>query len=122
MNLLTMEFPLSREVMTTVRLATGGVCALVGLGLDEAEDCKVCVTESLLLLMHGGSRSVRVRFGREESANCLRIELLGTGGLVRREKTVEEEISEALLGALVEGLEMEEVEGGTRIGFGFGTL
>ena len=117
MTVLTMQFPLSREIMTTVRLATGGVCSLCGMDLSAAEDCKVCVTESLLLLMHGGCGSVRAEFRREDK---LRVEFYGAGGGLRREKTVEEEISAALLSALVDDLTIEEKEGGVRVAFAFG--
>ena len=54
--------PISREVMTAVRLATGAVCSLAGLDLDRGEDCKVCVTESLLLLTHEGFSEANVHF------------------------------------------------------------
>ena len=53
-ELLSLRVALSPDVMTTVRLATGGVCSLVSLSYDDGEDCKVCVTESLLLLVRGG--------------------------------------------------------------------
>ncbi len=115
MKLMEITFPLGREIMTTIRLMTGGLCSLYGLGLDDSEDCKVCVTESLLLLMHGGCREARVRFSDEDG---LRIVLEGEGG-TEGEKTMEEEISVALLRALVEDLNMEKDGRITRIGFGF---
>lgn len=118
MELLKMEFPLNREIMTTVRLVTGGVCSLVGFDLDSAEDLKVCVTESLLLLLHGGSARAQVRFVKAER---LQISLTGEGGAAE-ESFVEEEISVALLRALVDDLSVEKEEGVTRITFGFGTL
>lgn len=115
MELMTMQFPLSREIMTTVRLVTGGVCALLGFDLDSAEDCKVCVTESLLLLRHGGCTRAKVAFFKEEELRVL-LEGEGTG---EREEKAEEEISIALLNALVERLEMKKEENVTRISFGF---
>ena len=66
MNGMTLELALKNELMTTVRLATGGVCSLAGLGLDDSEDCKVCVTESLLLLKHRGYLSAEIRYGYED--------------------------------------------------------
>ena len=116
MMLMNMEFPLDREIMTTVRLATGGICSLAGFGLDASEDCKVCITESLLLLLHAGCKRAKLGFFREEG---LRIELLGEGGVPSEEKTKEEEISVALLTALVDGLSIESTAGGTRISFAF---
>ena len=38
-ELLTLNVLLKNELMTTVRLATGGVCSLEGLSLDGSEDC-----------------------------------------------------------------------------------
>ena len=116
MKLMSLEFPLSKDVLTTVRLVTGGVCALVGYGLDEAEDCKVCVTESLLLLLHGGGKTARVVFEKEDA---LQVSLEAERG-EDTETSVEEEISVALLSALVEDLKICKEEKLTRISFGFG--
>ena len=33
-TLMNLQFPLRRELMTTVRLVTGGVCSLAGLDVD----------------------------------------------------------------------------------------
>ena len=117
-ELLSLRVPLGSDILTTVRLATGGVCSLAGLGLDESEDCKVCVTESLLLLLHGGCKTARIEFVRDEK---LKVLLRGEGDGAS-EESVEEEISVALLSALVDDLEMQKEENVTRISFGFGTL
>lgn len=114
--LFSMEFPLGREIMTTVRLTAGGLGSLAGLDIDASEDLKVCVTESLLLLLHSGCSRAKVTF---EQADGMCVTLLGEGGDGFAEKTVEEEISAALLGALVEGLTMEHGEGSSRISFVF---
>lgn len=113
MELMTLQFPLTREILTSVRLATGGVCSLAGFGLDAAEDCKVCVTESLLLLLHGGCARAKVVFLRGEGLN---VSLEGEGKV--ETDTVEEEISVALLNALVRDLEIKKEENFTRISFG----
>ena len=108
MTLLSLSVPLGSEIMTTVRLTTGGVCSLAGLDLDRSEDCKVCVTESLLLLTHAGFSSARVEFLREEGLT-VRVE-----GEVRGKAASavpEDEISAALLGALAESITFER-EGG----------
>lgn len=118
-EIMSLKFPLKKEVLTTLRLVTGGVCALVGLGLDEAEDCKVCVTESLLLLLGGGGKCARVCFRRGEA---LFVELEAESYQGGREKPLEEEISIALLNALVTDLKIERAKERTRISFGFGTL
>lgn len=116
MMLLSMEFPLGREIMTTVRLTAGGIGSLAGLDIDAAEDLKVCVTESLLLLLHSGCTHAKVTFEQQDG---VRVMFTGEGGNGFAEKTVEEEISAALLSALVDGLFMEHGEGGTRISFVF---
>lgn len=117
MKLLSLDFPLTTEILTTVRLVTGGVCALVGFGIDDAEDCKVCVTESLLLLLHGGATSASLRFDRDDS---LKVSLEAKSG--QSQKPEEEEISVALLSALVDDLDICSEQNFTRISFRFGKL
>lgn len=116
MKLLSLDFPLNTDIMTTVRLVTGGVCALVGFGIDDAEDCKVCVTESLLLLLHGGATSASLRFDRDDS---LKISLEAENASKAPD---EAEISIALLNALVDDLVISTEKSLTRISFGFGKL
>ena len=84
--------------------------------VDASEDCKVCVTESLLLLLHAGCGQVRLSVSRSEGLN---FELVGKGGVPSTEKTTEEEISVALLTALVEDFSVERTQQDTRITFGF---
>lgn len=112
--LMTLEFPLDSEIMTTVRLAVGGICSLAGFGIDASEDCKVCVTESLLLLRHDGCERAKLTFSREDG---LKVSIQGEGGVPPKESTTEEEISVALLTALVEDLSLEREK--NRISFGF---
>ena len=104
-TLLTLGVQLNNELMTTVRLATGGVCSLVGLDIDETEDCKVCVTESLLLLMHSGYPAARVSFF-EDGGAFVRIE--AEGERQEREESQDDSISSALLFALAEDVNMEK--------------
>ncbi len=101
-------FPLGSEMMTTVRLTTGGMCALAGLDLDTSEDCKVCVTESLLLLLHRGFREARVVFSEE---NGLRVAVKGEGERKEAQESAEDDISLALLGALAGEVAEEKREG-----------
>ena len=54
MDQFIVTLPLTGEYLTTVRLTTGGLCALAGFDVDTAEDYKVCVTESLLILKRNG--------------------------------------------------------------------
>ena len=117
-ELLSLRFPLGSDILTTVRLATGGVCSLAGLNLDESEDCKVCVTESLLLLQHGGSRAARLAF---YSDNGLKVEIASEEAGAP-EPHAEDEISLALLSALVKNLAIERENGRLScVKFRFGT-
>ena len=115
---LKMEFALRNELMTTVRLATGGVCSVAGLSLDDGEDCKVCVTESLLLLKHRGYTSAGIVFSCEDG---LSVAIEGKEGNGERSAAAEDEISAALLSALAENVIMEKREGElAAISFRFG--
>ncbi len=107
-ELMTTRVALNSEILTAVRLATGGVCSLVGLNVDDSEDCKVCVTESLLLLQHGGFPTASVRF---EEENGLHVRIEGEGELLPTQETEADEIATLLLTALVEGLKMEKRDG-----------
>jgi len=116
-TLMTLTFPLKKEMLTAVRLVTGGVCALVGFGIDDAEDCKVCVTEGLLLLSRRGYRNAQVVF---EKGERLLVSLFGTERKETSADEAEEEISVALLEALVCKLQMGEERDGYRVSFTFG--
>lgn len=118
-ELMTLCFPLKSEMMTTVRLVTGGLCSLAGLDLDDSEDCKVCVTESLLLLSRRGYSEAKVTF---RGTGRLDIRLEGVGErAASEERPAEDEISAALLSALVEDLDMAREDGEINsISFGFG--
>ena len=105
---LKMEAATSGEIMTTLRLATGGVCSLAGLGLDAGEDCKVCLTESLLLLSHAGYGRACIAFF-EDGGLFVRITAEGTCG--EAAPVPEDDISAALLEALAAGVQMEKREG-----------
>ncbi len=113
---LELRFPLGSDMMTTVRLATGGVCSRAGLDLDASEDCKVCVTESLLLLGHSGYRGARMRFSDDGG---LRVEILGESRGSAAPSS-EDEISYALLSALAD-VEFERADGAlSSVKFTFG--
>ena len=89
MEKFSVSMPLSNEYLTTVRLATGGLCALCGFDVDSAEDFKVCVTESLLILKRNGFQAAEVSFGVGE-------------------KGADDEISYALLNALIGNAEFKK--------------
>ena len=98
MEKFTVKLSLKGEYLTTVRLTTGGLCALVGFNVDEAEDFKVCVTESLLILKRNGYATANVTFTVGEALRC---ELVGEGDRGQKADGFEDEISSALLSALV---------------------
>ncbi len=105
MDKFTLKTPLQGEYFTTVRLTSGGVCALAGFDVDETEDFKVCVTESLLLLKRNGFSEAEIEFTLGEALGC-RIEgklLVGD-----KEEGLEDEISRALLTALLGKVEFSQ--------------
>lgn len=104
-DILSLGFQFDRELMTTLRLTTGGICSFVGLDMEDTEDCKVCVTESLLLLMHSGYPAARVSFSEDEGV-YVRIE--AEGGSTEKQISPDDGISSALLGALARDVNMEK--------------
>ncbi|MBQ8284012.1 MAG: hypothetical protein IJX75_02845 [Clostridia bacterium] len=98
MEKFSVTLPLTGEYLTTVRLTTGGLCALAGFDVDSAEDFKVCVTESLLILKRNGFRQAVIDFTIGESLGCT---VCGKERIGEKEEALEEEISRALLAALL---------------------
>ncbi|MBQ8290948.1 MAG: hypothetical protein IJX88_00355 [Clostridia bacterium] len=105
MENFSVELPLTGEYLTTVRLTTGGICALAGFDVDAAEDYKVCVTESLLILKRNGFLRAKIDFTVDEALAC---EVYGMQLEGEREETFEEEISVALLSALLGDVKFEK--------------
>ena len=110
------SLPLTGEYLTTVRLTTGGLCSLAGFDVDTAEDFKVCVTESLLILKRNGYGSATIDFTVGETLGC---RLCGLELSEAEQDDVEDEISRALLSALVEKVEFENNEKGGVSGIRF---
>ena len=105
MEKVFIEVPLTGEYLTTVRLTTGGICALAGFDVDETEDFKVCVTESLLILKRNGFLSASVGFTLGETLACsIKGEMLGG----EKEDALEDEISRALLSALLGSVDFKK--------------
>ena len=98
MEKFLVELSLTGEYLTTVRLTTGGLCALVGFDVDAAEDYKVCVTESLLILKRNGFTRASITFMIGEELGCC---VCGNEKTGKAENSIEDEISRALLAALV---------------------
>ncbi len=112
----SVTLPLTGEYLTTVRLTTGGLCSLAGFDVDTAEDFKVCVTESLLILKRNGYGSATIDFTVGETLGC---RLSGFELSEAEQDDVEDEISRALLSALVEKVEFKNNEKGGVSGIRF---
>ncbi|MBQ8885565.1 MAG: hypothetical protein IJY62_04285 [Clostridia bacterium] len=98
MDVFNIVLPLKNEYLTTVRLTTGGVLAVAEFDVDTTEDFKVCVTESLLILRRNGFTSAQIKFSVGETLSC---EIKGVDRGAEKEEGVEDEISYALLNALL---------------------
>ena len=107
-TLREIKMPLESGLMTTARLTAGGICSLFGLDLDESEDCKVCLTESLLLLRHAGYGEACIRFSENKG---LHVYVAGEGTAQPQGEYAEDEISYALLGALNDSVACEKAGG-----------
>lgn len=111
MNTFTITLPLTGEgeYFTTVRLTTGGICALANFDVDSAEDFKVCVTESLLILKRNGYQTARIQFTVGEMLSC---QISGMNAGEKTSESMEDEISYALLGALLGKVDFIKNDGG----------
>ena len=117
-RLLELKMPLESGLMTTARLTAGGICSLLGLDVDESEDCKVCLTESLLLLRHAGYLEASILFSQGDG---LHVSIAGEGDAKEEGEHAEDEISYALLGALNDTVVLErESDRLKRVTFCFG--
>ena len=109
MEKFSVTLPLMGEYLTTVRLTTGGLCSLVGFDVDFAEDYKVCVTESLLILKRNGYTSATIDFSVGEALGCV---VVGKQKTAEKENAAEDDISRALLSALLGKVDIETDENG----------
>ena len=116
MKKIIVNVPLEGEYFTTVRLTTGGLCALAEFDADSAEDYKVCVTESLLILKRNGFLRAKIVFEVGEALACV-IEGEEKSGEI--EDGFEDEISYALLNALLGKVDFEKDESGRAIKVAF---
>lgn len=115
MNTFSIKMPLNGDYMTTARLATGGLCALAGFDVDTAEDYKVCVTEALLILSRNGFTHANLHFTVGETLAC---KLSGEGECAPS-PTETDEISYALLSALLGKVDYEKNAEGRVLAIGF---
>ncbi len=89
-------FHLSDSVyITALRLVAGAICSAHDVDIDAAEDFKVCVTESVLILKGCGFADAEITFFGGDGVGC---EVRGEGG---EPKAGENEFSLALISALV---------------------
>lgn len=105
MDKISISLPLAGEYFTTVRLTTGGICALAEFDVDATEDFKVCVTESLLILKRNGFTSAEITFTIGEGMEC---SILGKEQNGEKEDGLEDSISYALLNALLGNVDFEK--------------
>ena len=105
MEKFSVTLPLTGEYLTTVRLTTGGLCALAGFDVEATEDYKVCVTESLLILKRNGFRKATIEFSVGKALGCM---MCGVDGGAEVEESMEDEISRALLSALLGEVEFSK--------------
>ena len=107
MDKFSIQLPLTGEYFTTVRLTTGGICALAGFDVDSTEDFKVCVTESLLILKRNGFTEAEISFKIGEAVECA---IRGKEQNGEKEDGLEDSISYALLNALLGNVEFEKAD------------
>lgn len=106
MKELSVKFDLSdSEFYTALRLVAGAFCSIGEKDVDCAEDFKVCVTESALILKNCGFKSVNAVFSVQDGVKAV---LTGEGG---NPADAENELSLALIGALVEKCGIEKCGG-----------
>jgi len=109
MNKFSVTLPLTGEYLTTVRLTTGGLCSVADFDVDSAEDFKVCVTESLLILKRNGYRRASIDFCVGDSLSC---KISGLDFVECTQDNLEDEISYALLNALLGKVIFTKNDGG----------
>ena len=109
MEKFALKTPLTGEYLTTVRLTTGGLCALAEFDMEGTEDFKVCVTESLLILKRSGFSYATIEFGVGEALSC---KLVGEDKQSQAYGEAEDDISYALLEALLGTVTFEKDENG----------
>lgn len=109
--------PLESEYFTTVRLTTGGLCALADFDVDSTEDFKVCVTESLLILKRNGFLNAELSFTIGEMLVC---KIIGENQTGEKQDGFEDEISYALLNALLGKVEFSKDENDRVTAMNFG--
>lgn len=101
MEKFCVTMPIEGEYLTTVRLTVGGLCALAEMDVDLSEDYKVCITESLLLLKRQGYMGAEIAF---QAKDGLTFSVRGVEKKGEAQESIEDEISKALLTALLDNV------------------
>lgn len=97
------EFNLAdSEYMTALRLVVGAVCAAADTDVDGAEDMKVCVTESCLILRSCGFENAKISINCQSGVHAT---VRGEGG---KPQDGNVEFSLALVSALVTSCTLEK--------------
>lgn len=111
-NEILLRLPLVTSNLICARLTAGAVAGILGIDIETAEDIKVCVNESCLILMSGKFQIAEIKYFIEDN---LRIEIEGAG--ICEEcvdvRSSDFDISKLLLNSLID--EVEFIEDGTRI-------
>lgn len=102
MNDFEIKFCLAdSEYMTALRLVVGAVCSACNVDVDAAEDMKVCVTESCLILKGCGFKSAKINL---KTSQGFVAEIEGFGG---EPAACDNEFSLALVSALLTHVDIE---------------
>jgi hypothetical protein len=103
MGNFTINFLLAdSEYMTAVRLVVGAICSAADTDIDVAEDFKVCVTESCLILKSCGFDSVEIKFSTDGGVQA---QVSGKDGTPKEGDC---DFSLALVSALVASCDIEK--------------
>lgn len=102
---LSVKFSLEDSAyITALRLVAGVVCSAHDIDVDAAEDFKVCVTESVIILKESGFKEAEVVFGGADAVCTVT-------GFCGSPKECENEFSLALISALVRGCDIDRKDG-----------
>ena len=95
------------EYLTALRLVAGALCSASDVDFDTLEDFKVCVTECANILKNCGYERAVFTFSRTEGVSCA---AAGEGG---NPSEGDNELSLALISALVESCDISKIGGVT---------
>lgn len=90
------------EYLTAVRLVVGAICSVADVDVDAAEDFKVCVTESCIMLKNSGYHGVNIEFSVHGGVSAT---VCGEGE--KGDVAADNDFSLALVSALVTSCDIE---------------